>query len=344
MIFNTIKSYFAFICEIQSLRLFFGLYHQVLSRLKKLLEVYPIRGVKLERARRTSSLSKRRECEKCEAENSFQLVAKTFGGNQKGQAIVEYVLLLVIILSLFYGLSKTFFEPLQKYGTSVFTNTIACSFEYGQLPAEIISEDGCEARYEGGRLSNSSNSRQRNQASSSKKSDSGKGDEKTQTTPATTSSSSDDSGRGRSTTLYSRGNPVQLGRPFGAESRAITSNQSYAETAGMRIDISDSDYLGRRGRRPILKPITGELETIILDQKKKKLGEITRSVASTLDGTERKIKKITVNAKKSMNAQDEAQKPWDFYFLLRIALIILMVVAILLFVFFQVSQIRRGSS
>lgn len=269
---------------------------------------------------------------------------KAFGANQQGQAVVEYVLLLVIVLSLFYGLSKTFFEPLQKYGTSVFTNTIACSFEYGQLPAEIISEDGCEARYEGGRMSNNSSSQQQNQTSSSKKSDSGKGDEKTQTTTAATSSSSGDSGRGRSTTLYSRGNPVQLGRPFGAESRAITSNQSYAEETGTRIDISDSDYLGRRGRRSIIKPITGELETILLDQKKRKPGEITRSIASTVDGTEKKIKKFTVNTKKSSKDQGDVQKPWDFYFLLRIALIIMMVVAILLFVFFQVSQIRRGSS
>lgn len=299
MIFKTIKSYFAFICEIQILRLFFRLYHQGLTR------------------------------------------PKAFGANQKGQAIIEYVLLLVVVLSLFYGFSKTFFEPLQKYGTSVFTNTIACSFEYGQLPAEIVSEDGCEARYEGGRMSNSSASQQKNQASSNK-SDSSKSDDKSQTTTASTSSS--EAGRGRSTTLYSRGNPLQLGRPFGAESRAIASNQSYAEEGGARIDISYSDYLGRRGRKPLIKPITGELETILLDQKKKKLGEITRSIASTVDGSEKKIKKFTVNAKKSSKGQDEAQAPWDFYYLLRIALIIMMIIAILLFVFFQVSQIRRGST
>lgn len=314
MSLRIIKSYFTIIWEIQILRLFFRPYRQALSRPLRVLERSPALGESLK--------------------------------NQRGQAIIEYVLLLVIVVSLFYGLSKTFFEPLQKYGTGVFTNTIACAFEYGQLPAEIVSEDGCESRFEGGRLTNSSSSRQRNQSSTSKGSDSSKKEEKPQSTTASTSSSNGESSSGgrHSTTLYSRGNAVQIGRPSGVEGRAIMSNQSYTEETGSRMDVSDSDLPGRRGRRPILKPITGELETILLNQKSKKLGEVKRSIASTVEGSERKTKKLIVNKKKNAEAQEEVQKPWDFYFLLRIALIILMVAAILLFVFFQVAQIRRGSS
>lgn len=360
MILKTIKSYFAFICEIQILRLFFRPYSVALSRPQQWLIEQVIKIQKIARERVVFRLVDDLSCSESKTlmdeRTVLQVISKTFGENQlgpvkqkcltnqSGQAIIEYVLLLVIVVSLFYGLSKTFFEPLQRYGTGVFTNTIACAFEYGQLPAEIVSEDGCEARFEGGRLSNSSNSGQRNQSSSSKSSDSSKKGETSQSTAASTSSSSGESGGGRSTTLYSRGSAVQIGRPSGVEGRAITSNQSYAEESGTRIDISDSDYTGRRGRRPILKPISGELEAILLTQKSKKLGEINRSIASTVEGSERKTKKLIINAKKNTKAQDEVQKPWDFYFLLRIALIILMVAAILLFIFFQLAQIRRGSS
>ncbi len=267
---------------------------------------------------------------------------------QRGQALVEYVLLLVIVVTLFYGLSKTFFEPLQRYGTGVFTNTIACSFEYGQLPSEIISEDGCESRYQGSVATNNSSSQSRGNNSQSKSQDT----QKSEQTQDSTSSSSGSSGGGESsrsgrgaTTIRSRGETLQLGRNSGAEARSTTRLQSEdSEVAGpLSFDPSDSSYRGRRLRRPMVKPIRGELETIVLN--KKKAGEVTRSIASTVDGSEKKVKKFTVNTKATDKQQDAASDaPWDIYKILRIILIILMILAILLFVFFQLSQIRKSSA
>jgi len=269
-------------------------------------------------------------------------MTRSLGECQRGQAIIEYVLLLVIVVSLFYGLSKTFFEPLQKYGSSVFTNTIACSFEYGQLPSEIISEDGCAAKYQGGKLSSNSTQRQSNKNVQSSKKDSEK-DQKAQS-PIATSESSNSSGAGRSTTIYSKGNALQLGKNSGSEGKAITKNQSFVNETGNKIEFSDSDSSGRRGRRPILKPITGELETIIINQKKKKSGEINRSIASSIDSSEHRVKKFAVNNKKKDGEKDGDQKPWDFYMILRVVLIFLMILVIIVFVFFQLSQIRRGNA
>jgi len=270
---------------------------------------------------------------------------KSLTGNQRGQSIIEYVLLLVVVVGLFYGLSKALFEPLRKYGSDVFTNTIACAFEYGQLPAEIVTEDGCEAAFRGGRLADSSSSQSQRDSKSTTKNKMDEANKKSKPTSTTSSSETAGSGgSGRSTTIYSKGNTLQLGRASGVEGKSNKTVTIAGDDSRTKFDVSDNDFSIKRGRRPILKPISGELETIILNAKKKKTGEINRSIASSTDTGEKRSKKLILSNKKKSQISDETQKPWDFYAILRIALIFLMIMAILIFVFFQLSQIRKGST
>lgn len=271
--------------------------------------------------------------------------AKSLASNQRGQSIIEYVLLLVVVVSLFYGLSKALFEPLRKYGSDVFTNTIACAFEYGQLPAEIVTEDGCDAAFRGGKLADSSSSRSQANNKNTTKSKTDEASKKSKSPPSSSSSESASSGSpGRSSTIYSKGNALQLGRASGVEAKSTKTVTISGDDSRTKLEVSDNDFSMKRGRRPTVKPITGELETIILNKKKKKTGEINRSIASSLETGEKRTKKLILSNKKKSQISDETQKPWDFYSILRIALIFLMIIAILIFVFFQLSQIRKGST
>ncbi len=290
--------------------------------------------------------------------------------NQRGQSIVEYILLVVVILTIAYGLGKHFFQPLQKFGASVFTSTIACALEYGQLPAEITAEEGCSASLQatamtggkggaGGASSNgkggssSSNSGGKNssdsatKASKSKNGDEGGGG-------STSSSGSSDVGEngssrgsgGSPTTIISRKGTLQLGKSPGAEANKSASNEIVYDSSGSDGDVNYAPG-GSRGRRrkPIYKPVKGEfVDELWLRKKKEKIVDKGggRSVAST-GGEEGKPKKLIINTKRDLKKAETQEANWDMSKMLRMALIILMIIAILIFVLFQVSQIRKGA-
>lgn len=287
--------------------------------------------------------------------------------NQKGQAIVEYVLLIVIILSLAYGLARVFFEPLRNYGSGVFTNTIACALEYGQLPAEVITEDGCAAVMNagtmgggggrgggrGGRGGSGSSSSQGNQSKNkdSQQQDQRPGEESKEKSAdakgaGSNSNASGGASRPNTSVVNARGEVLKLGNGSGASEVNARSSEVILE--GENYGLSDGGYsvLGRRRRRPVYKAVQTEyVDELLSRSSKSKRSEklSSRTVASVGAEAEKKIRRVEVNAQREKKKVEVQEQSWDFAKILRIGLIVLMIIAILLFIFFQVAQIRKGS-
>lgn len=106
--------------------------------------------------------------------------------NQKGQALVEYVLMLVVSVAMVLALGYQVFKPFQSFLKAYMGDYIACLLDTGELPSlgnrdakEALSEEGCNVNFEaatlaGGRppKSSSGSSRNSSSTSSSKSSDS----------------------------------------------------------------------------------------------------------------------------------------------------------------------------
>ncbi|MEY4617238.1 MAG: hypothetical protein RJB66_2198 [Pseudomonadota bacterium] len=304
--------------------------------------------------------------------------------NQKGQTIVEYVLLIVVILSLAYGLARNFIQPLRDYGSAVFTNTIACALEYGQLPAEVVGEQGCEASMKGGTGSSGggggsggggsggkngggsqANNNQRNgKDKKGKDSKNGGTEDQSGAQKDSQSSESADSkedkkdasnnaaagkpgSRGGTTVVGSNGQILKLSdRPTGVE-LGDRSGQIIIEGGASGGGVDSYQPRRIRQRKPIYKAIEGELlnEYVQSNQNnKEKEKSVTRAVASGGFEAIKKNRKIELGPPREKKLAEDKKEEWDLSKMVRMGLIILMVLAIVIFVFFQLSQIRKNSS
>lgn len=72
--------------------------------------------------------------------------------NQRGQAYVEYLLILIVTLTLLLGLMLQFFKPLQGFLKDYMGTYVQCLLETGELPAisgeDAIEDDTCRAQWQ----------------------------------------------------------------------------------------------------------------------------------------------------------------------------------------------------
>jgi hypothetical protein len=69
--------------------------------------------------------------------------------NQTGQAFIEYILVLLVVVSICLGVMWQFNDAFRKFSNSYFGNYIACLLELGELPALGGSTSGvCASEYE----------------------------------------------------------------------------------------------------------------------------------------------------------------------------------------------------
>lgn len=286
-----------------------------------------------------------------------------------------------------YGLARNFIEPLKKYGASMFTSTIACALEYGQLPAEIVGDQGCAAAMNGkggagggsgggrggsgsgggssGRGGSQGNNNQNGQdKNKNKNSKSGSSDSQSDNQGASDkggssassegdkSGSSANSGRrgrggGGTTVVGANGQILKLAdRSSGVESGDRPA-QITIENASGGGSGGDPYQIGRvRQRKPIYKSVQGELvDEVAQAAKNEKKSEktVSRSVASGGFENLKKNRRLEVGPQREKKVIEQKKEEWDLSKIVRTGLIILMIVAIVLFVFFQLAQMRKGS-
>ncbi|KYG68904.1 hypothetical protein AZI87_06670 [Bdellovibrio bacteriovorus] len=82
-------------------------------------------------------------------------------GNKQGQAVIEYVLMLVITVSLILMLANQIFKPFGQFVDNYMGKYVACLLEYGELPTlgsdtpSVVDEDSeCDKKFQPGTLAN----------------------------------------------------------------------------------------------------------------------------------------------------------------------------------------------
>lgn len=77
--------------------------------------------------------------------------------NNRGQAVIEYTLILVITVAIVIGLTSQIIKPMQAFLDNYMGKYVQCLLEMGELPAiggedTAVADEGCNARFQPGTL------------------------------------------------------------------------------------------------------------------------------------------------------------------------------------------------
>lgn len=274
--------------------------------------------------------------------------------NNRGQAMVEYVLILIITVSLILALVTQIFKPLQGFLQSYMGDYVACLLETGELPSLGSDEanpatEECNAKFDkatwaGGRPSTGSGS--------------GAGTTNPNTNPTNPSSSSSDSGGSSSGSrggTYAGSSSRAGGSTFRAPGRAPTgidgaSSSSKEKTVEIALEGGGSGgffagsnggtYAGRAARKTRSIGLAGLSEA---DKKKLERKEISgRQTLVATDGFSPPQKKSTVKppSEKPMVLEDD--KPMTIGNFIRYLFIAGIIIALVIFIGGQALQMSKS--
>ncbi|WP_413576335.1 hypothetical protein ACLVWU_18305 [Bdellovibrio sp. HCB290] len=192
--------------------------------------------------------------------------------SNRGQAVIEYVLILVITVSLILMLITQIFKPFQAFVQSFTGDYFACLLEKGELPVLGGDNSDLECKFSFQNVS----SEFKNNPSSSK---SNSGDSESSSKPPKESSASSSSSSGSSGSSYAGSRSRSGGSGRISRARAPTSGiDSSSEQGGKVVEIAlegggaggyfksnNGGYSVQTGRRVASVPISGLTE----DERKK---------------------------------------------------------------------------
>lgn len=257
---------------------------------------------------------------------------------ERGQGLLEYILLIVVIIGMALAIGLRLFKPFSEWAGHYIGGYIECLLDEGELPslggAETIT--GCEGNFEGFTLAggrppkNNQNSRnnQDEQASSDNR------------------ARQNNSGV---TTPGGRRGGARVGAGFDGPKNTRSFEVAPAGGAGdaSRRVSYDGGSAGGPTRRPIESQYSGvtgilEQEREKIKKREEKLQRIGRSDAGGAGGTRTK-KTMPVEVKKSsQKPPDFEMDDWSFGASLRTLFIIVIIIALVLFLAGQVAQINKS--
>ena len=256
--------------------------------------------------------------------------------SDSGQAIVEYILILVVVITLALALMTRFSKPFAKWAQFYIGDYIECLLDQGELPAlggtntvsdceptSNFKEDGGGGK--GGKGSNTAEN----------------------SGPSGSGSRSRNSGAGRTLRTDSGGRFKEL-RIGGFDGAAADSKVSSA-TAENR-QSKGQEYF--RGRTPIrieggkgsratgfTGVLQGEVEKI--KKREQKVQKVASAMGDEISSPGQKKFEFTVKERKPTDV-DLTGGDWSFGKLLRLLLIILIAIALVLFMGGQLMQISKS--
>lgn len=276
-------------------------------------------------------------------------VKKSQLSTNQGQAVVEYVLILIISVSLVLGLMTAVFKPFGEFISNYMGKYVGCLLEYGELPtlgnatpAGPDEDSECDKKFQaasmtGGRPPNGNNSN--GDGSSGSKDSKG--------------SNSSDSGSSSSKGTYagsdSRGGSSYIGNgrraPRGVESRGDTRDGKVIE---ITADFGpENGYFksssGPAYTRPARKTSSVGLSGLTEEERKKleKKAEGSSKTLSTGEGLAIPAKKIAVK-KPEPKPQIEEDKPFTIGNFIRYLFIAALVIALVIFIGGQALQMSKN--
>lgn len=264
----------------------------------------------------------------------------------KGQATVESVLLIAITVIIAISLMATFYQPLNAWLDNYMGKYLTCLIDVGELPNLGSGSEGqCDADYEkftlgegrpptpgsgSGGSSSSGNDRDNNGRQNSNSSNSGSG------------GGSGPAGR-RIAPASSRGFPTNgTGADGAAGSKEIRQEvpEELSQTSYFRAQTKITVEAQGRVKRIPATGVTGLLK----EEKEKREREAARSqtVDVNSDALSTKSKKFIVKQPERKIAAEEEDEPWNIGRIMKWALMILLILAILMFIGGQVLQITKS--
>jgi hypothetical protein len=295
--------------------------------------------------------------------------------SQQGQGVVEYILLLVVVLSLGYALLNRLFTPVQNWTSFYIGQYIDCLLDQGELPSLLGSNDVQDCNYEamiapgnqgpdnrsprgsGPGSGNSSNPSESRRSEGESNRDSNRSSDSSSSSSRNPRNSQADGSRGsKRLNLTPWGSDYRsLGNRSGKElsinlgedsSSSLNSESSFNANTALS---NQSQMQRRRHRIRRVRGLTGALYEQSFSRKgeKKPLTIARNKLNDSIEiggGLEKRSKKLSINTEKRSKIRDVNLDMQDFSFgyLFRIALIIIIILAIIWIIGSQVAQVSKN--
>jgi|GEM_PF-2178930 len=289
-----------------------------------------------------------------------------FLSNRSGQGIVEYILLLVVVLSIAYALLNQLVTPFKNWTDFYLGQYVECLLDQGELPSLGGDSEVTDCNYssltDNSKQNNNNNNSSNGQSNSEdKKSDSNKDSSNSQD-----QSSQDSTNRGQNKKQLSyRAGTRSYGGGDSSSSYAsnkkinLTSSSDTAEgELGSESSNSDSNssssyrgrnnYFNNRVKIRRIKGLSGQIDEedskMIKQKKKSKKQQANKSnLEEEETQTNANQKKFSFKPSQSKAKKvNQSEDNWSFLGLFKSAFIIIIIIALIWFVFLQIAQITRS--
>lgn len=275
-------------------------------------------------------------------------------GSESGQGIVEYVLLLVVVVTLVIALANRFFKPFQKWTQFWLGDYVECLLDQGELPSlggegSTVSDcDPTEHFSDGGRGGSGGSGGDGDGEGEGSESAEEKANRESEQ-----AKNSRSSGAGRVVTGPRGGSRViriggmdsgsgGSGVVAEAENRAAAKDKSDRGRGSRRFG---SGFRVAQGRVVRVSGISGllEYERAKIKKREQKVHKVAKVDEEQLDEASQKAKKIAFKQTQRKAASREMEmETFSFGKLFRVLLIIVIAIALFLFVAGQLVQISKN--
>lgn len=267
--------------------------------------------------------------------------------SQSGQALVEYVLLLVIAIALVLGLANQFYKPFGNWVQNQMGPYLECLLDVGELPA-LGSDSGGECtsnKFVPGRPKGSPNPNNLNSKPSDGPPPDGKN--KNQSSSESSSSSSSTAASGSGGGRNGRNQGFKIGGPRGADGAA---NGNFGDQV-MTEKLPQSKFFKFRSSSNLgfsvqSQTLVSGLDGTLPPEKRNGRERATSSTykAGNLDQSEieGKPQRLIIKPGVRKISAEAPEEAWSFAKYVKFALILLIVVAVILFLAGQFSQISKS--
>lgn len=251
----------------------------------------------------------------------------------RGQALVEYVLVLVVTISILLALVYQIFRPFQAFVKSYMGDYVQCLLETGELPSlgnketeEILADEGCDSKFSAATLasgrpskydSKGTNTQFNSEQSSYDSSSSGGGG------GGGTSSSSSSSGNNLLVNSMKKKNATEMGG--GANDKVTEIPLAEGSKFYNRKDSYSPDYVSNTAKQKYIA-ITGLADE---EKKKKERQENSKRVIASGENLDGPAKKTPVKPPPPKELKEKEDEPLSFGNFFRFLLIAAIVIAII---------------
>lgn len=267
--------------------------------------------------------------------------------NDRGQATIEYMLLLFISVTLVLMLIYQIFTPMQAFVQSFMGDYVACLLETGALPSLEGSDTkaadmGCSAKFAEGKFNGG--------AGGSGSGSSGSSSSSSSSSKSASSNNSDNASGGSGAGGYAGSNSRRFGSSSGRgtesgsgskKTTAVAANNDFVEGSGFMKGSSGSGWnSSRQGRR------TASIDYVMMtDADKKKIAEKkdhSNAPMAVEEEVTTPVKKLTIKKPEPKMEIPPDEDPYTIGSFVRILFIACIILAIVIFVGGQALQMSKS--